>query len=743
MMADYRGFYTNSRALVIGINTYSDPRFMPLGQAEADAQSFGDVLAGPPYEFQVTRLQGTSATKNAILQALYSLRQAEADDRILVYFAGHGYTLSDRQNNETGFLACADTVPEQDFTALKLDEVIDLTRQTDAKHVCFIFDACFSGQALGLTRAPSVASDKLMVRRAYQVLSAGAGDQTVSDFQSMTAKMIDALQSGVLDSNGLTTANELGLYLQQTITRESNQSQIPQFGHVRGSQGGDFVFQVDTRVRLPGDLEDALRSSRANARLGAVVDLIALAESKDEVGGVARDRLAKIAQEDADEHVREAAKSFFDEQDALAQEDIARQRRERAQNARQITPPKMQRPVIETPSDVEVAQAQPAPAVAPPAPVKPTAKAAPKVASPKGARPSIPVWIWGVVGVIVLGGIALVVVLGSGGKNAAAPAQTNVPGVQMSGTNTPFAQAVNTQKPAVHVDAPTPTTQPVAAATTVPIAAPTGGKIAFSSDRDGNYEIYVMNADGSGITRLTNNPAHDLRPAWSPDGTRIAFDSDRDGNYEIYAMNADGSNLVNLTNNPEHDDSPAWSPDGTRIAFDSNRAAISQIYLMNADGSNIVRRTNNSVYVSDDSPAWSPDGTRIAFQITTDINSRIYVMNSDGNNVYPLTDNLANNAEPIWSPDGTHIAFVSDRDGVFGKKYQIYLMNADASNQTDLTRISADNRHPAWSPDGARIAFSSNRDGNYEIYVMNADGSNPINVTNNPASDGSPAWSPK
>ena len=86
------------------------------------------------------------------------------------------------------------------------------------------------------------------------------------------------------------------------------------------------------------------------------------------------------------------------------------------------------------------------------------------------------------------------------------------------------------------------------------------GKIAFQTNRDGNFEIYVMNADGSGITRLTNNAARDGFPAWSPDGTKIAFVSDRDGNFEIYTMNADGTGLVNLTNNPAKDDRPVWRP---------------------------------------------------------------------------------------------------------------------------------------------------------------------------------------
>ena len=132
------------------------------------------------------------------------------------------------------------------------------------------------------------------------------------------------------------------------------------------------------------------------------------------------------------------------------------------------------------------------------------------------------------------------------------------------------------------------------------------GRIAFDSDRDGNFEVYVMNTDGSGLTRLTSNPAGDGSPAWSPDGTRIAFVSDRDGNFEVYVMNADGSGLTRLTDDPASDDSPAWSPDGSRIAFHSDRDGNSEVYVMNADGTGLTRLTNNLNRDGFWGIAWSP-----------------------------------------------------------------------------------------------------------------------------------------
>ena len=120
-----------------------------------------------------------------------------------------------------------------------------------------------------------------------------------------------------------------------------------------------------------------------------------------------------------------------------------------------------------------------------------------------------------------------------------------------------------------------------------------GGRIAFDSDRSGDYEIMVVNADGSGMTNLTRHPAWDVSPAWSPDGRRIAFSSDRDMNWEIYVMDANGSNLMRLTDDPADDDHPTWSPDGSRLAFVSWRTGDAEIWIMNLDGSGATNVTNH------------------------------------------------------------------------------------------------------------------------------------------------------
>jgi parallel beta-helix repeat protein len=278
------------------------------------------------------------------------------------------------------------------------------------------------------------------------------------------------------------------------------------------------------------------------------------------------------------------------------------------------------------------------------------------------------------------------------------------------------------------------------------LAGSAAGKIGFGSDRDGgDMEIYVMNADGSGITRLTDTPGTDHEPDGSPDGARIAFTSERDGNSEIYVMNADGSGQTNLTNNPAYDSSPAWSPDsapgGGRIAFDSNREGNSEIYVMNADGSGLINLTNNSA--NDASPAWSPDGKQIVFSSDRDGNSEIYVMNADGSGQTNLSNNPASDFFPSWSPDGNYIAFTTDRD----RSGQIYLMavpggtGAAGSSLTALTDHPAGNGAPDWSPDGTHLVFTSYRDGPGEIYTIKADGTELTNLTDDPATDaGWPAW---
>jgi Tol biopolymer transport system component len=311
-------------------------------------------------------------------------------------------------------------------------------------------------------------------------------------------------------------------------------------------------------------------------------------------------------------------------------------------------------------------------------------------------------------------------------------------------------------------------------------------KIAFLSDRDGNAEIYIMDADGSNQKNLTNNAASDEAFSWSPDGSRIAFASTRDGAHEIYSMNADGTNQTRLTQVMNLDAiCPVWSPDGKKIAFASWGGDNYEILVMNDDGTNLTNLTHLPSH--DINPTWSPDGSRIAFisaDSTWNLWHELRIMNADGtdrhavitynhilrNPVWSPADTLiafemssdprysniwvngtpgqltpqgsGTNANHAWSPGGSRLAFTSTRAG----NGEIYVTDVDGTNQARLTYsnwepLGEATDFPSWTPDGSKIVFASSQTGNWEIYIMTADGATVTRLTNNAAMDALPQCS--
>jgi len=274
-----------------------------------------------------------------------------------------------------------------------------------------------------------------------------------------------------------------------------------------------------------------------------------------------------------------------------------------------------------------------------------------------------------------------------------------------------------------------------------------GYSIVFSSERDGNPEIYLMQEDGSAPVRLTDDPAEDSLPYCSPDGSRIVFASDRDGTRQLYLMDIDGGDLTRLTNNELSSGSPSWSPDGSKIAFSSGgNATPSNLFTIEPDGSN-QRQITDVAGHNFLSPTWSPDGSRVAAEggrlgetVETEWGEagrmQVWTFNADGSDPVRLTDVDAYNGYPAWSPTGATIVFDSTLEGWA----DILSVDTTDGSVTNLTQDPHENEFAAWSPDGSRIAFVAGRDGNNEIYVMDADGANPTRLTNHAANDTGPAW---
>jgi Tol biopolymer transport system component len=266
---------------------------------------------------------------------------------------------------------------------------------------------------------------------------------------------------------------------------------------------------------------------------------------------------------------------------------------------------------------------------------------------------------------------------------------------------------------------------------------PAGGRsgIAFSTRRDGNSEIYVMDPDGANPTRLTNSTYGDSSPTWSPDGRKIAWSSSLPGAEGIYTMNPDASAKTRIPNSPQGSDLQ-WSPDGTRIAFLSGW----DIYVVNVNGTGLRQLTTNTGV--DNAPAWSPDGTRIAFRSLRNGGHGLYVMNADGSDQTQLTS--YDDSSPSWTPTGRSMVFTSGRVDV---GQELWTMDFTGQNQQPLGGTRIGGIDPSYSPDGRTIAFwtLSDSTGSQQIRAINSDGTNPRYLTNSTRQsyNQAPAWSPR
>ena len=254
------------------------------------------------------------------------------------------------------------------------------------------------------------------------------------------------------------------------------------------------------------------------------------------------------------------------------------------------------------------------------------------------------------------------------------------------------------------------------------------GLVAFVSDRGGDPEIFLLDPSGGAVEQLTDNEAWDTDPAWSPDATRLAISSNRDGDDDIYVLDATGTgSATNLTDGgATRDTQPDWSPSGKKIVF----VRDGDVYVVPVAGG-VPQRL-----VRGHDPAWSPDGSTIAFVRSGDI----LLMDSDGSGVHTILQD----ADPFgldWSPDGGSIAFAANGlsdDGAF----HIYVMDASGMGAHAVTDDEiAEDFSPAFSPDGTKIVFT--RIGVHaDVIAIDVDGTDPVTLVDDPAYDFEPHWGP-
>ena len=243
-------------------------------------------------------------------------------------------------------------------------------------------------------------------------------------------------------------------------------------------------------------------------------------------------------------------------------------------------------------------------------------------------------------------------------------------------------------------------------------------KIVFVSNRDGNDEIYMMDYDGHNQVRLTYNRVRDYMPAWAPDRKRIAYTSFKDGQAILYILDLEKGTLTEVQNEGTNF-APAFSPDGKKLAFCSTlEEGNSEIYVARSDGSNIRRLTFNKAI--DTAPTWSPTGREIAFTSDRGGTPQIYIMDAEGTNVRHVSFGGNYHDAPAWAPTGERLAYVSRVYLIF----DIYVLNLRTNQIIKLTESNARNESPSWSPDGRHLVFSSNLKGTIQLFSIDYDGTN-------------------
>ena len=262
-----------------------------------------------------------------------------------------------------------------------------------------------------------------------------------------------------------------------------------------------------------------------------------------------------------------------------------------------------------------------------------------------------------------------------------------------------------------------------------------GDLIAFQSDKNGNFDIWVINWKTGELTQMTDSLADETVPSWSPTGKQIAYQSFLDTNWEIYTVKLTNKKQQKITSNRCADWAPNWSPDGADFVFYSDCDGNREIYVIDGDGGTRKQLTFTSgKNIYNWFPAWSPNGKQIIFASNYSGGKYyVYVMNANGSNQRKLSQGCI----PSFSPDEKKILFSQ----YCKDSGDILIMNADGSNVKTLIRGNF--RNPSWSSDGEKIVFQAGDNDLFEIWIMDADGSNAYQLTNIGGNNGAPVWQPR
>ena len=251
--------------------------------------------------------------------------------------------------------------------------------------------------------------------------------------------------------------------------------------------------------------------------------------------------------------------------------------------------------------------------------------------------------------------------------------------------------------------------------TPVQISVGGGGRIAFEIRSGSASKLHTVNPDGSDLQDVAGRSGY--LAGWSPDGQQMVYVAGgRSNKNDLFVADADGSNMRRLTNTVQEEGIPAWSPDGASIAVSINLDGDAEIYLLDIVSGEVIAQLTDNEDIDDYMGAWSPDGKQIAYvtNMGSPESTEIHLMDADGENKQALTVNEVLDFYPAWSPSGKQIAFVSERNG----NGEIYLMDRDGLNVHRLTNDPNWDSRPAWSPDGTVIAFHSQKNENISINLV-------------------------